>query len=65
MTACLHCGMSAPSHFANCPTGLTLVGERGPELHRTVTEDDAPICGPARLNDRLDRLAQQLYERCR
>ncbi|WP_395454762.1 hypothetical protein ACHMW5_13670 [Azospirillum melinis] len=33
---------------------------------RSVTEnDEAPICGPAILNDSLDRLTQQLFERCR
>lgn len=33
---------------------------------RHVTDnDEAPICGPAILNDRLDRLTQQLTERCR
>ena len=33
---------------------------------RSVTRnDDAPICGPERLGDRLDRISQQLTERCR
>ncbi|PWC54669.1 hypothetical protein TSA6c_00030 [Azospirillum sp. TSA6c] len=32
----------------------------------SVTENgDVPICGPAILNDSLDRLTQQLFERCR
>lgn len=32
---------------------------------QSTQDDDAPICGPAILNDRLDRLTQTLNERCR
>ena len=67
MPACTSCGRSA-GHFDGCPlsvTGTLQADATGAlTLVRTVNTD-APICGPARLNDTLDRLTQTLYERCR
>ena len=68
MTACTSCGMTAPQHFSGCPLSVTDTLQADATgaltLVRTVNPD-APICGPATLNDRLDRLTQQLHERCR
>lgn len=66
MPACTSCGMTA-GHFSNCPLSVTdtLVSDATGALSLRRTVDDAPICGPATLNDRLDRYAQQLTERRR
>lgn len=68
MPACTSCGMTAPQHFSNCPLSVTDTLQADAtgalRLVRTVNED-APICGPAILNDTLDRYAQTLAERTR
>ena len=68
MPACASCGMTAPQHFSGCPLSVTDTLQADATgaltLVRTVNAD-APICGPAILGDRLDRLTQTLYERCR
>lgn len=37
----------------------------GTLAHVEERSDNVAICGPAILNDRLDRISQQLTERCR
>ncbi|QCG93949.1 hypothetical protein E6C67_08350 [Azospirillum sp. TSA2s] len=67
MPACLHCGKTA-GHFDGCPLSVTdaLVSDAtGALTLRRTVNTDAPICGPARLNDSLDKLAQTLAERTR
>lgn len=67
MTACTSCGMTA-GHFSNCPLSVTdtlVTDATGALTLQRTPNTDTPICGPARLNDTLDRLTQQLYERCR
>ncbi|MFP5513332.1 MAG: hypothetical protein ACLGJC_09650 [Alphaproteobacteria bacterium] len=67
MTACTSCGMTA-GHFSNCPLSVTdtlVTDATGALALRRTANTDPPICGPATLNDRLDRLTQTLNERCR
>lgn len=65
MPACTSCGMTA-GHFANCPLSVTDTLQADAtgalRLVRTVNTD-APICGPERLGDTLDRYTQTLAER--
>lgn len=67
MPACTSCGKPA-GHFDGCPLSVTDTLQADATgaltLVRTVNTD-APIRCPARLNDALDRLTQQLTERCR
>lgn len=68
MTACTSCGMTAPQHFSNCPLSVTdtlVTDATGALTLRRTANTDPPICGPAILGDRLDRLTQTLNERCR
>jgi hypothetical protein len=68
MTACTSCGRSSGQHFDNCPLSVTdalVTDATGALTLQRTPNTDTPICGPAMLNDRLDRLTQTLAERTR
>lgn len=67
MPACLDCGLSG-RHFDGCPLSVTdelVTDSDGTLTLRRTVNTDAPICGPERLGDRLDRIERQVAERSR